>query len=160
MNKFFSIHCGNKKLYTSLRSNPMIKCRCMDLHEVAYLFSSFLWTLCQVFLSDITQGSFSFAPLGDGENSWITNKCQGLPLQPLNRPYNTRPYNTRPYVLHQSILHQSIQYLSDNSKPSLLFEFFCGTPPSCLKVMGWGGARVYVVEPESMWRSQSLCGGP
>ena len=97
MNKFFSIHCGNKKLYTSLRSNPMIKCRCMDLHEVAYLFSSFLWTLCQVFLSDITQGSFSFAPLGDGENSWITNKCQGLPLPPLNGPYNTRPYYTSPY---------------------------------------------------------------
>ena len=34
----------------------------------------------------------------------------------------------------------------------LLFEFCCETPPSCLKVRGW-------VEPESMWWSQSLCGG-
>ena len=37
------------------------------------------------------------------------------------------------------------------SKVFLYFEFFCGTPPSCLKGIGWGGARVYVVEPESMW---------
>ena len=27
----------------------------------------------------------------------------------------------------------------EHSEPFLLFEFFCGTPPSCLKVMGWGG---------------------
>ena len=40
----------------------------------------------------------------------------------------------------------------DHSKMFLLFEFCCGTPPSCLKVRGW-------VEPESMWWSQSLCGG-
>ena len=39
----------------------------------------------------------------------------------------------------------------DHSKMFLLFEYCCGTPPSCLKVMGgWsqslcGGARVYVV---------------
>ena len=40
----------------------------------------------------------------------------------------------------------------DHSKMFLLFEFCCETPPSCLKVRGW-------VEPESMWWSQSLCGG-
>ena len=27
----------------------------------------------------------------------------------------------------------------DHSEPFLLFEFFSGTPPSCLKVIGWGG---------------------
>ena len=27
----------------------------------------------------------------------------------------------------------------DHSEPFLLFEFFCGTLPSCFKVMGWGG---------------------
>ena len=40
----------------------------------------------------------------------------------------------------------------DHSRMFLLFEFCCETPPSCLKVRGW-------VEPESMWWSQSLCGG-
>ena len=40
----------------------------------------------------------------------------------------------------------------DHSKMFCIFEFCCETPPSCLKVRGW-------VEPESMWWSQSLCGG-
>ena len=30
----------------------------------------------------------------------------------------------------------------DHSEPFLLFEFFSGTPPSCLKVIGWGGGVV------------------
>ena len=35
----------------------------------------------------------------------------------------------------------------DHSKPFLLFEFFCGSPPSCLKVIGWwgGGGGGWVV---------------
>ena len=40
------------------------------------------------------------------------------------------------------------------SEPFLLFEFFCGTPPSCFKVMGWGGARVYVVTHETLVSAQ------
>ena len=31
-----------------------------------------------------------------------------------------------------------------HSEPFLLFEFLCGTPPSCLKVMGGGGGGVVV----------------
>mgnify|MGYP001190070507 CR=1 FL=1 len=30
-------------------------------------------------------------------------------------------------------------FLMDKCETFLLFEFFCGTPPSCLKVIGWGG---------------------
>ena len=41
------------------------------------------------------------------------------------------------------------------TEPFLLFEFFCWrTHPSCLKVMGWGGARVYVVTHETLVSAQ------
>ena len=33
----------------------------------------------------------------------------------------------------------------DHSEPFLFFDFFSGTPPSCLKVRGGVGASVYVV---------------
>ena len=32
--------------------------------------------------------------------------------------------------------------MGDHSEPFLLFEFFCGPPPSCLKVIGWGWGGV------------------
>ena len=38
--------------------------------------------------------------------------------------------------------------LGDHSKMFLVFEFVCGTPPSCLKVRGWvvvGGGWLVVV---------------
>ena len=45
----------------------------------------------------------------------------------------------------------------DHSEPFLLFEVYCGTPPSCLKVGGgwvggvWGGAG------EGWWVKQQIC---
>ena len=54
---------------------------------------------------------FSFAHLEDGENSWITDKCQG-PLPPpldrtgvLHRPYITPTLNYTNPQFHQPILH-------------------------------------------------------
>ena len=42
----------------------------------------------------------------------------------------------------------------ENSEPSLLFDFFCGTPPSCLKVMvgggGGGGLQDFSVSPRPL----------
>ena len=37
----------------------------------------------------------------------------------------------------------------EHSKPFLLFEFFCGTPPSCLKVKG-GGPQDFIVRPRPL----------
>ena len=50
---------------------------------------------------------FSFAHLGDGENSWITDKCQGpLPLPPLDRTgVLHRPYITPALYYTGPILH-------------------------------------------------------
>ena len=42
----------------------------------------------------------------------------------------------------------------DHSKMFLLFEFVCGTPPSCLKVKGWvvgGGLQHFSVSPSPLW---------
>ena len=75
---------------------------------------------------------FSFAHLGDGENSWITDKCQGplpLPLPPLDRtgvlhrPYSTpvlyytgpivhRPYSTPALYYIGPIVHQPYSTLA------------------------------------------------
>ena len=43
----------------------------------------------------------------------------------------------------------------DHSKMFLLFEYCCGTPPSCLKVMGWvvgggGGLEQFSVSPRPL----------
>ena len=41
----------------------------------------------------------------------------------------------------------------DHSEPFLLFEVYCGTPPSCLKVMGWwggGGPGDFSVSPRPL----------
>ena len=43
----------------------------------------------------------------------------------------------------------------DHSEPFLLFEFCCGTPPSCLKVEGWwvvggGGLQHFSVSPRPL----------
>ena len=35
--------------------------------------------------------------------------------------------------------------LDKYSEPFLLFDFLCGTLPSCLKVMGWGGVVAYEI---------------
>ena len=48
-----------------------------------------------------------------------------------------------PLVLTQFFFWQTSK--GDHSEPFLFFEFFSGTPPSCLKVMGGVGASVYVV---------------
>ena len=40
----------------------------------------------------------------------------------------------------------------DHSEPFLLFDFYCGTPPSCLKVIGW------MVQPAIQWHSQLYSG--
>ena len=48
-----------------------------------------------------------------------------------------------PLVLTQIFFWQTSK--GDHSEPFLFFEFFSGTPPSCLKVMGGVGASVYVV---------------
>ena len=34
--------------------------------------------------------------------------------------------------------------------PFLFSELFCGTPPSCLKVMG-GGLQDFIVSPSPLW---------
>ena len=34
--------------------------------------------------------------------------------------------------------------MGDHSEPFLLFDYFCGTPPSCLKVVGWVGWVLWV----------------
>ena len=42
----------------------------------------------------------------------------------------------------------------DHSKMFLLFEFCCGTPPSCLKVMGGGGGgwpTAFKCQPKDPW---------
>ena len=45
----------------------------------------------------------------------------------------------------------------DHSGPFLFSELFCGTPPSCLKVMGGGGGWVvgglqdFSVSPSPLW---------
>ena len=43
----------------------------------------------------------------------------------------------------------------DHSEPFLFSELFCGTPPSCLKVMGWvgggGGLQDFSVSPSPLW---------
>ena len=44
----------------------------------------------------------------------------------------------------------------DHSGPFLLSELFCGTPPSCLKVIGGGGGWVgglqdFIVSPSPLW---------
>ena len=43
----------------------------------------------------------------------------------------------------------------DHSGPFLFSELFCGTPPSCLKVMGWvgggGGLQDFSVSPSPLW---------
>ena len=65
-----------------------------------------------MFVRHIHKRVFSFAHPGDGENSWITDKCQGplLPLPPLDRTdvlhwpyitpalYYTSPILYRPYI--------------------------------------------------------------
>ena len=48
-----------------------------------------------------------------------------------------------PLVLTQNFFWQTSK--GDHSEPFLFFEFFSGTPPSCLKVTGGVGASVYVV---------------
>ena len=43
--------------------------------------------------------------------------------------------------------------MADHSEPFLLFEVYCGTPPSCLKVMGWvggGGLQHFSVSPRPL----------
>ena len=42
-----------------------------------------------------------------------------------------------PLAVHLSFFAGQVG--GDQSEPFLVFEFFCETPPSCLKVMGWGG---------------------
>ena len=44
----------------------------------------------------------------------------------------------------------------DHSGPFLFSELFCGTPPSCLKVIGWvggggGGLQDFSVSPSPLW---------
>ena len=45
----------------------------------------------------------------------------------------------------------------DHSGPFLFSELFCGTPPSCLKVIGWvvggggGGLQDFIVSPSPLW---------
>ena len=46
----------------------------------------------------------------------------------------------------------------DHSGPFLFSKLFCGTPPSCLKVMGWvvvvgggGGLQDFSVSPSPLW---------
>ena len=43
----------------------------------------------------------------------------------------------------------------DHSETFLFSELFCGTPPSCLKVMGWvvgggGGLQDFIVSPSPL----------
>ena len=83
-----------------------------------------------------------------------------LNLSTLNAGILIMMHQVRLMMFSLNMVDYSISFLSlsaclqakkgDDSKPFLLYEFFCGTPPSCLKVIGWG-ARVYVEEPESMW---------
>ena len=43
--------------------------------------------------------------------------------------------------------------IGDHSKMFLLFELCCGTPPSCLKVVGWvvvGGLEQFSVSPRPL----------
>ena len=75
------------------------------------LISKLYWVLTNFCFLLALRRFFSFINLGDGENSWITEKCQGLPLPPpldrtgvLHRPYitpalyYTGPILHRPYI--------------------------------------------------------------
>ena len=44
----------------------------------------------------------------------------------------------------------------DHSEPFLLFKFFCGTPPSCLKVFGGGGLQDFSVSPSLFGANQGF----
>ena len=62
-----------------------------------------------------------------------------------------------PYVLPLNVHLRSFCWTirRDHYEPFLLFEFYCGTPPSCLKVMvgGWvvvGGLQHYSVSPRPL----------
>ena len=51
-------------------------------------------------------------------------------------------------LLHVLTLAVHLRFLcltcrGDHSEPFLLFEVYCGIPPSCLKVMGWWGGVVW-----------------
>ena len=39
----------------------------------------------------------------------------------------------------------------DHFKMFLLFDFVCGTPPSCLKVKGLGGLQHFSVSTSPLW---------
>ena len=42
----------------------------------------------------------------------------------------------------------------DHSETFLLYELFCGAPPSCLKVIAWvvvGGLQDFSISPSPLW---------
>ena len=93
------LRCVNSNVKLRLKSKVLLE---------KYLYSSYV---CVPVLVKIL--CFSFAHLGDGDNCWTTEKCQGVPLPPpldrtgvLHQPYITpanspilhRPYITQPYI--------------------------------------------------------------
>ena len=62
------------------------------------------------------------------------------------------------YILSLAVHLTSFGWTSrgDHSKMFLVFEFVCGTPPSCLKVRGWvvgsgGGLQHFSASPSPFW---------